>query len=71
VMKRKPFAALGEFWRPIVERVREVEQGHASPWGEKEERLLYVAANPQKAVEYLLRELWRLDHAADSAISAK
>ncbi len=71
VMRRKPFAALGEFWRPIVERVREVEQGHPSPWGEKEERLLYVASNPQKAVEYLLRELWRLDHANDSAISAK
>ena len=71
VMKRKPFVAMGEFWRPIVERVREVEQGHPSPWGEKDERLLYVAANPQKTVEYLLRELWRLDHAADSAISAK
>ena len=67
VMKRKPFVALGEFWRPIVERVREVEQGHPSPWGEKDERLLYVASNPQKTVEYLLRELWRLEHANDVA----
>ena len=69
VMKRKPCVAIGEFWRPIVERVREVEQGHPSPWGEKDERLLYIAANPQKAVEYLLRELWRLDHANDVAAS--
>jgi len=71
VMKRKPCVAIGEFWRPIVERIREVEQGHPSPWGEKDERLLYIAGNPQKAVEYLLRELWRLDHANDSAIASK
>lgn len=64
VLRRKPFVALGEFWRPIVDRVREVEQGHPSPWNEKEERLLYVAPSPQKAVEHLVRELWRLDHAA-------
>ena len=69
VMKRKPCVAIGEFWRPIVERVREVEQGHPSPWGEKDERLLYIAGNPQKAVEYLLRELWRLDHASDAIAS--
>jgi len=71
VMPRKPCVAIGEFWRPIVERLREVEQGHPSPWGEKDERLLYIAGNPQKAVEYLLRELWRLDHANDSAIASK
>lgn len=65
VMRRKPCVAIGEFWRPIVERIREVEQGHPSPWAEMDERLLYIAANPQKAVEYLLRELWRLDHAND------
>jgi len=69
VMPRKPCVAIGEFWRPIVERLREVEQGHPSPWGEKDERLLYIAGNPQKAVEYLLRELWRLDHANDVAAS--
>jgi uncharacterized protein (TIGR00730 family) len=71
VMQRKPCVAIGEFWRPIVERIRDVEQGHPSPWGEKDERLLYVAANPQKAVEYLLRELWRIDHAADTIASSK
>ncbi|MBI3484060.1 MAG: LOG family protein [Acidobacteria bacterium] len=65
VMRRKPCVAIGEFWRPIVESIREVEQGHSSPWAEMDERLLYIAANPQKAVEYLLRELWRLDHAND------
>jgi uncharacterized protein (TIGR00730 family) len=71
VMKRKPCVAIGEFWRPIVERIREVEQGHPSPWGEKDERLLYIAGNAQKAVEYLLRELWRLDHANDAIASGK
>ncbi len=71
IIKRKPFVAIGEFWRPIVERVREVEQGHPSHWGEKEERLLYVASNPQKAVEHLLRELWRLEHANDTIASGK
>ena len=71
VMQRKPFVALGEFWRPIVERVREVEQGHPSPWGEKDDRLLYVAANAVKAVEYLLRELWRIDHAKDPIAAGK
>jgi len=71
VMQRKPCVAIGEFWRPIVERIREVEQGHPSPWGEKDERLLYIAGNPQKAVEYLLRELWRLDHANDAIASGK
>jgi len=66
VMRRKPFAALGEFWRPIVERIREVEHGHPSPWNEREERLLYVASTPQKAVEHILRELWRLEHKSEA-----
>src|SRR5208283_5204942 len=30
VMARKPFAVLGDFWQPILERVREVEQGPRS-----------------------------------------
>ena len=30
VMARKPFAVLGNFWQPILERVREVEQGPRS-----------------------------------------
>jgi uncharacterized protein (TIGR00725 family) len=63
VMPRKPFVALGEFWRPILERVREVERGHPSRWGESNDFLIYVARDPQSAAEYLARELWRLENA--------
>jgi len=34
VMAGKPFAVLGDFWQPILDRVREVELGHPGPWGE-------------------------------------
>jgi hypothetical protein len=64
VMPRKPFVALGEFWRPIVERVREVERGGNSRWGEANGNLLYVATTLPKAIEHLMRELWRIEHAA-------
>src|SRR5580704_4343129 len=33
-MKKKPIITLGEFWQPVIERVREVETGHPSRWGE-------------------------------------
>ena len=51
VMTGKPFVVLGEFWRPILERVREVEQ-HAS-WGEASNRLFHVALTPEEAADYL------------------
>lgn len=57
VIRGKPFVALGDFWRPIVERVREVEEGHPSPRGEADERLVHIALTPADAVEYLLRRL--------------
>ncbi len=66
-MPRRPFTALGEFWRPIVERVREVERGHASRWGESSDYLIYIARDSQSAAEYLARELWRLENAAATA----
>ncbi len=56
VMRGKPFAVLGEFWRPILERVREVELGHASPWGEANEQLVHIAPTPSDAAAYLARE---------------
>jgi uncharacterized protein (TIGR00730 family) len=49
----KPFVALGDFWRPIVERVREVETGHASPWCEADAQLISFAANAEEAVRCL------------------
>jgi uncharacterized protein (TIGR00730 family) len=53
VMTRKPFAVLGDFWQPIIERVREVELGHPSRWGERDEPLVHVASSPADAAAYL------------------
>ncbi len=53
VMSGKPFAALGDFWQPILERVREVEVVHDSPWGEASGRLVHVAATPAEVVKHL------------------
>lgn len=57
VMTGKPFAVLGDFWMPILERVREVELGHPAPWGEANGRLVHPVATPDDAVGYLLRSL--------------
>jgi hypothetical protein len=53
VMTGKPFATLGDFWHPILERVREVEVAHHSPWGEAHRRLVHIAATPDDVVQYL------------------
>jgi predicted Rossmann-fold nucleotide-binding protein len=52
-MKRKPLVVLGDFWQPIIERVREVELGHASRWGERDEPLVHRASSPADAADYL------------------
>ena len=57
VMPAKPFAIIGHFWQPIIERVREVETGHKASWGEAIERLIYFADAPAKAAEYLASKL--------------
>jgi uncharacterized protein (TIGR00730 family) len=49
VMEDKPFVVLGNFWQPILERVREVELGHASSWGEYGEPLIGVASSAAEA----------------------
>jgi uncharacterized protein (TIGR00725 family) len=54
VTAAKPFAVLGDFWQPILDRVREVELGHSGPWGEANGRLVHVAATPEAAAEFLL-----------------
>ena len=53
VMASKPFVTLGDFWGPIIERVREVEINHDSRWGEAKGRLVHSAKNPAEAAEYL------------------
>jgi uncharacterized protein (TIGR00725 family) len=57
VMPVKPFVALGDFWWPILERVREVEAADGSPWGEANGRLVHVAATADEAAEYLKERL--------------
>jgi uncharacterized protein (TIGR00725 family) len=57
VMAGKPFAVLGDFWQPILERVREVELGHPAPWGEVNGRLVHVAATPGDVVRYFREKL--------------
>ena len=57
VMAEKPFAVLGDFWLPILDRVREVELGHLTPWGEANGRLVHVASTPREVVRHLKAKL--------------
>ncbi|MGA8224469.1 MAG: LOG family protein [Candidatus Acidiferrales bacterium] len=56
-MARRPLVVLGDFWQPVIERVREVELGHKSRWGEQEDPLVRIASTPADAAEYLLAKL--------------
>lgn len=53
IISGKPLVVLGEFWHPIIDRVREVELGHESKWGEKQNSLIYRAASPADAAAFL------------------
>ena len=56
-MEHRPFVVLGDFWEPIVSRVREVEQGRASRWGESSDPLVHQASTPAAAAEFLAAKL--------------
>jgi uncharacterized protein (TIGR00725 family) len=56
-MDERPFVVLGDFWRPILDRVREVERGHASRWGESSDPLVHQAATPAEAAQFLAARL--------------
>ena len=56
-MDSRPFVSLGDFWKPILERVREVERGHASAWGESSDPLVYEAHTPGDAAQFLAARL--------------
>jgi uncharacterized protein (TIGR00730 family) len=56
-MEQRPFVVLGDFWRPILDRVREVERGHPSHWGESDDPLVYQAPTPVEAAQYLAARL--------------
>ena len=53
VVEGKPLVALGDFWRPIIDRVREVECADHSPWGECKKPLIEIVSSPAAAAEYL------------------
>jgi uncharacterized protein (TIGR00725 family) len=57
VMAGKPMVVLGDFWTPILQRVREVELGPPSAWGEANGELLHTVATPLEAKEFLQRAL--------------
>jgi len=59
VIAGKPLLVLGDFWVPILERVREVELGHGSSWGEANGKLPQSVATPMEAVEFLRRALMK------------
>ena len=56
-IERRPFVVLGDFWQPILDRVREVERGHASRWGESNDPLVHQAPTPALAAQYLAARL--------------
>ena len=56
-MEQRPFVVLGDFWQPILDRVREVERGHASRWGESSDPLVHQAPTPAEAAQFLAARL--------------
>jgi uncharacterized protein (TIGR00730 family) len=56
-MERRPFVVLGDFWQPILDRVREVERGHVSRWGESNDPLVHQAPTPAEAAQFLAARL--------------
>lgn len=62
VMTGKPIAVVGDFWQPILDRVREVEQGPVASsqgrvWGEANRNLVHSATTAEEAAEYLAEKL--------------
>ncbi|HXX99614.1 MAG TPA: LOG family protein [Candidatus Limnocylindrales bacterium] len=61
VLSAKPLAVLGDFWQPILERVREVERGPRTAgtrmWGEADGNLVHSVSTPEEAASYLAARL--------------
>jgi uncharacterized protein (TIGR00730 family) len=56
-MEPRPFVVLGNFWQPILERVREVERGHSSKWGESNDPVVHIVSTPAEAAKFLAARL--------------
>jgi uncharacterized protein (TIGR00725 family) len=52
-MSAKPLVVLGDFWQPVIDRVREVELGHSSRFGQRGQTMVHVAASAADAAAYL------------------
>jgi len=64
VITGKPITVLGDFWQPVLERVREVERAPRASagsrlWAEANGILVHTAATPTEAAGYLAHELKR------------
>jgi len=59
VMPPKPFAVLGGFWQPIIERLREVEGAAGSGYSEADAPLVRTCAQPHEAATFLANALGR------------
>jgi uncharacterized protein (TIGR00730 family) len=57
VIQPKPFAVLGNFWEPVIDRVREVEVAHQAPWVEASRPLIHRASTPAEVASYLSSKL--------------
>jgi len=62
VIAGKPIVVVGDFWQPVLDRVREVEQGPRPStedriWGEANGNLIYSASNSIEAANYLAEKL--------------
>jgi hypothetical protein len=66
VMPAKPFIVMGDFWTPILMRVREVEQAlgpstEVPKWGEAKGNLVQTAETPEKVARYFLKEFRKVN----------
>lgn len=59
VISVKPCVVLGDFWQPVIARVREIEAHPASQWNDARVPVLHVAATPEEAAEHLAARLLR------------
>ncbi|MGH9734466.1 MAG: LOG family protein [Candidatus Acidiferrales bacterium] len=57
VTKRRPVIALGTFWGPVIQCVREVEIADDSRWIERDQPLIANATSPAEAVAFLQEQL--------------
>ena len=60
-MEQRPFVVLGDFWEPILDRVREVERGDPSRqsrrWSEASDPLVQRVHTPVEAAQFLAARL--------------